>query len=306
MTHSTEDFPLWGGVATVMVEEPGRLGAARRAVDQVINDIDAACGAFREDSELARVNAAAGRPVQVGATFLAVLWTALQACELTGGLVDPLVGGRGSESGTVVIDDPPGTVMIPAGTTLDLWGMAVAFAADRAAEAAAGEAGCGVCVCFPGSVATAGRLPDAGWPVHMAGGRGQAHRDEPHHGQRIVLRAPGLATSFLPAPGGPARRLRANLIGRPRTVPRADRARPPVGEHRPWSAVSVIGLCCVAAKAASIAALASGNTAATWLGSRELRARMVDADGGVTTVGSWPAGPFRPPAALKREPAFSC
>ncbi|WP_412518208.1 FAD:protein FMN transferase [Actinomadura madurae] len=305
MTHSTENFPLWGDVASVMVEEPGRLGAARRAVDRVIRDIDAACGA-RRDADLARVNAAAGRPVRIGATFLAVLWTALHACELTGGLVDPLVRADGAASGTVVIDDPPGTVTIPAGTTLDLWGLAVAFAADRAAEAAAGEAGCGVCVCFPGSVATAGRLPEAGWPVQMAGGHGRPHRDEPCRGQKIVLRAPGLATSFLPAPGRPARRLRATPTRLPRSAPRTGRAWPAAHERRPWHAVSVIGLCCVAAKAASIAALAAGNAAATWLGSRDLRARMVDADGEVTTVGNWPACPSRPPVASKRRPALSC
>ncbi|WP_149261947.1 FAD:protein FMN transferase [Actinomadura sp. K4S16] len=302
MTHGTEDFPLWGGVATVMVDDPGRLGAARQAVDHVIDDIDAACGAFRDDSDLARVNAAAGRPVRIGSTFLAVLWTALHACDLTGGLVDPLVGADGAGSGAVVIDDPPGTVTIPAGTTLDLGSMAVAFAADRAAESAAGQAGCGVCVCFPGSVATAGPMPDAGWPVRVAGGRGRGHRGEPWPEQEIVLRAPGLATYSPPAPG----RAPGHGAGRSQVVPRAAGVRPIVREQHPWHTVSVIGLACVAAKTAGIAALASGSAAATWLGSRELRARLVDADGRVTTVGDWPAGPGHPPAVPACTPALKC
>ncbi|WP_141579001.1 FAD:protein FMN transferase [Actinomadura sp. WMMA1423] len=298
MIHGTEDFPLWGGAATVMVDDPGRLGAARRAVDHVIDDIDAACGAFRDDSDLARVNAAAGRPVRIGSTFLAVLWTALHACDLTGGLVDPLVGAG---SGAVLIDDPPGTVTIPAGTTLDLWNMAMAFAADRAAESAAGQAGCGVCVGFPGSVATAGPVPDPGWPVQVTGGRGLGHRGEPPPGQEIVLRAPGLATSSPPVPG----RTAGHWAGRLQVVPRAADAPPVVREQRLWRTVSVIGLACVAAKTASIAALASGSAAAAWLGSRELRARMVDADGRVTTVGDWPAGPGHPPAAPARAPVLN-
>ena len=294
MTYSSEEFPLWGGVATVMVEKPDRLGAARRAVDHVIDDIDAACSALRDGSDLARVNAAAGRPVRVGATFVAVLWTALHAGELTGGLFDPLVGADDADDAAIVIDDPPGTVTIPAGTALDLWSMAVAFAADRAAESAAGQAGCGVCVCLPGSVATAGPVPDPGWPVHVISGRGRGPRGEPCHAEKIMLRSPGLAISCPPAPGRTAARPRGGAVG-------AD-MRPLVRGQRPWRTISVIGMGCVAAKAASIAALASGNAAATWLGSRELRARMTDADGHVTTVGRWPAVCVSRPVTLTREP----
>lgn len=44
----------------VVVTRPHLLAAARSAVDRVLDDIDVACSRFREDSELSRLNAAAG------------------------------------------------------------------------------------------------------------------------------------------------------------------------------------------------------------------------------------------------------
>ncbi|WP_433174765.1 FAD:protein FMN transferase [Actinoallomurus sp. CA-150999] len=94
MGTAQETFPLWGGSATVAVTEPDRLAVARAAVDRVIRDVDAACSAYRDDSDLARVNAGSGYAVRVSTTFLDVLQAALRAAELTGGLVDPTAVGR--------------------------------------------------------------------------------------------------------------------------------------------------------------------------------------------------------------------
>ncbi|MEV0401130.1 FAD:protein FMN transferase [Actinoallomurus sp. NPDC050550] len=94
MSTAQETFPLWGGSATVAVTEPDRLAVARAAVDRVIRDVDAACSAYRDDSDLARVNAGSGYAVRVSTTFLEVLQAALRAAELTGGLVDPTAVGR--------------------------------------------------------------------------------------------------------------------------------------------------------------------------------------------------------------------
>ncbi|GAA4632326.1 FAD:protein FMN transferase [Actinoallomurus vinaceus] len=60
----------------------------------MIRDIDAACSAYRDDSDLARVNAGSGYAVRVSTTFMEVLQAALRAAELTGGLVDPTAVGR--------------------------------------------------------------------------------------------------------------------------------------------------------------------------------------------------------------------
>ena len=51
--------------------------------------IDAAASRFRTDSELSRLNAAAGRPVSVSALMLEAVEVALRAARVTGGVVDP-------------------------------------------------------------------------------------------------------------------------------------------------------------------------------------------------------------------------
>jgi FAD:protein FMN transferase len=286
-TLAEERFPLWGGVATVTVAEPDRLGAARRAVDQVVADIDAACGACRGDCDLARVHAAAGQPVQVGTTFHALLWTALHAAEATGGRVDPTVGTTREAWRSVVIDEPPGTVTLPPETTLDLWPTAKAFAADRAAELAAGRAKCGVLVSLGGNVAVAGPVPAAGWPARVTNGHIETRHSDNPSGQDIVLRAPGgLATRRLAVPDRPAGGGRSvpHLID-PRSVRRA---------HGPWLTISVAADSCVDAHMTSTAALVSGHDATDWLKSVGLAARMVHEDGWVLTIGNWPAAPGSP------------
>ncbi|KAB2349668.1 FAD:protein FMN transferase [Actinomadura rudentiformis] len=281
-TFGTERFPLWGEVATLMVTDPDRLSAARRAVDQVIADIDAACGVHREDSDLARVHAGAGRPVPVGATLHALLWTALHAAEVTGGLADPIASGPRGAWRSIVIDEPQGTVTLPPGTALDLWPMATAFAADRAAELATGQAGCGVLVSIARNVAVAGPVPTTGWPARATNG----HR-EVAFSQDVVLRVPGgLATRNLTAP----QRTPAGGRG----VPHAVDPRPGHHARGPWRSVSVTAGSCVDAGTAGTAALASGHDAVDWLRSVGLPARLVHADGWVHTVGNWPADPASP------------
>ena len=183
MTGYSELFPLWGGTATVTVTERLRLKAARRAVDEVIGEIDAACGPGRGDSELARVRAADGMPIQVGSTFHAVLWTALHAAEIAHGPAEA------EEWRWIRIDDPPGTVALPQSASLDFAGVSRAFAADRAAERAVAEARCGVLVSIGKDVAIAGPVPADGWPVRL------------DHDHDLSLRdRGGMATTSVPAP----------------------------------------------------------------------------------------------------------
>jgi thiamine biosynthesis lipoprotein len=283
MTYGKESFPLWGGTATLLVAEPDRLEVARQMVDQVIADVDLACSAYRGDSELARVNAANGGPVRVGATFLAVLEAALRAAEATGGLVDP-------SAGTVWADRRPiwraiqieETLTLPAGMRLDFGAVGKAFAADRAAELAAGEAECGVLVALAGDIAVAGPVPDAGWPVRVADDHRTGRHGELPPGQDIVLRVPGgLATSSL------AVRTRTLPGGKVITHIVDPRSGLPV--RGPWRTVSVAAGSCVDANTASTAAIVRGHDATDWLASRALPARLVHADGWMTTVAGWPA-----------------
>ena len=49
----------------VLTTDPGELAAAEMAVHETLSEVDQAYSRFRSDSELSRLNAAAGRPVRV-------------------------------------------------------------------------------------------------------------------------------------------------------------------------------------------------------------------------------------------------
>ena len=282
MPYRAESFPLWGGTATVMVTRPDRLHDARRSVDQVIADIEAACCPRRGDSELNKVNAAAGQCLPVGATFHAVLWTALHAADVTGGLVDPTADSPHWNWRSIRVDEPEGTVMVPAGARLDFGSVAQSFAADRAAELAAGRTACGVLVDIGGSVAAAGRVPLNGWPVPVDDGI------QPPGRPFTLRKHGGVATSSIVARPTPLASTRAA----PHIVdPRSGR---PV--HGPWRTVSVAAGNCVDADTASIAAIVRGHDAPDWLTSLGLPARLVHVDGWAITVAGWPADPDEPAA----------
>jgi thiamine biosynthesis lipoprotein len=288
MAYGKESFPLWDGTATLVVTEPDRLEVARRAVDRVLTDIDTACGTQRNDSDLALVQAAGGRPIRVSATFQAVLWTALHAAEVTGGLVDPIAGGGdGADWRSIRVDEPAGTVTFPSGSTLDFGAIGRAFAADRAAELAAGEAECGALFALDRNVAVAGPVPDDGWPVRVGDLCGRPGRPGRPSSQDITLLAAGGLTTFC-------------LEVRTRTMPGGQivtyildpRSRRPVVV--PWRTISVAAESCVDAGTASSAAIERGDDAPDWLASLGLPARLVHLDGWATTVGGWPADADRP------------
>jgi thiamine biosynthesis lipoprotein len=280
MAFGKESFPLWGGTATLLVTESARLHGARRAVDRVIADVDAACSTYRDDSELALVHAACGRPVRVSATFHAVLWTALNAAEVTS-LIDPLAYGGRTDWRSIRIDEPVGTVALPDGAILDLGSAGLAFAADRAAELAAGEEGCGVLFALGGDLAVAGPIPERGWPVRVNDDHRAGNGRSPS-GQDITLWMPGgLATSSVTEQAGmsPGGRNVMHILNPSSGLP----------ARGPWRTVSVAAGSCVDADTASIAAIVRGHGAVDWLTSLGLPARLVHADGWATTVAGWPA-----------------
>src|ERR1700712_2088381 len=89
MAHVT--FEALG--TTAYVAATADLPAAVAAVRDELAEIDVACSRFRADSDLSRVNAAAGTFVTVGPAFLRALRIALEAAATTDGAVDPTVGG---------------------------------------------------------------------------------------------------------------------------------------------------------------------------------------------------------------------
>ncbi len=148
----------WSATGTVWrVHHDGTLTAedAERARALVAAD-EARWSRFRADSETTSVTAAAGAFVPVSSATLELLEACRTWVEATGGVFQPLVGaalrawgyaeplqsGPPASTrprtapivGTIEVDPVRGAVRIPAGTALDLGGIAKGWIADRAAR----------------------------------------------------------------------------------------------------------------------------------------------------------------------------
>ncbi len=89
------------GSSVVLRLTDGELSMrARELASRELDAIDRACSRFRADSELSRVNARAGRWVEVGALLIGALQVALRAAATTAGDVDPTVGSALSSRAT--------------------------------------------------------------------------------------------------------------------------------------------------------------------------------------------------------------
>ena len=292
-----------GSTALVATTTADALPVARALLVRSLRALDLACSRFRDDSELAAVNSAAGAPVAASLLLRDSVRAAIGAAEASGGLVDPTVGralrlagydrtfvrvrlregslvrpvferaGRWKE---IELDDEARTVRVPAGVELDLGATAKALAADMIAEAAAAATGCGVLISIGGDIAVAGQPPTAGWVV----GIDDDHATPPDEvTTRISLLAGGLASS------GTRVRRWGTVAGElhhildPRTGASAT---------GPWTTVSVAADSCLDANAASTAAVVLGEAAPRWLADRKLPSRLARADGRVLAVAGWP------------------
>jgi thiamine biosynthesis lipoprotein len=313
---ATARWQALGSTALVRVLLPWELEPAVACVKRMLDDFDRACSRFREDSELSRVNARAGRPVAVSALLLDAVELALRGAALTGGRLDPCLGRPLEQAGydrdweligeptgraeampeqliarrreawrEVRVDRAAGTLRIPAGTKLDLGATAKALAADRACAAAQCAGGGGLLVALGGDLAVSGEAPRGGWQVHVTEDH-RAGAEAP--GQRIAIEAGGLATSSTVARrwrrgGQTMHHIIDPVTGRP-AVTR-------------WRTVSVAAADCTDANIASTAALLRDEDAPQWLASLGLPARLVELDGSVHTVAGWPEAGERMPAA---------
>jgi len=284
-------FTLWGGHATVVAADRSGLNRAVDRVRRMTDDFDVTCSSFREDSELTRLNASAGKPVVVSPLLFTAVRTALRAARVTHGAVDPTVGQaliahgfnpRLSADITPRVECVPGyaaigldavasRVHVPRGVCLDLGATAKALAADMAAKAAVAAAGCGVLVSLCGDVASAGDPPLEGWRIRVV----DDHRHGDAAGQTVTITDGGIATSSVGVRrGGGAHHLIDPATGLPATGP--------------WRTVSVFAGSCVDANTASTAAIVLGGRAPAWLEEQWLPARLVGADSGVRHIGGWP------------------
>ena len=302
-----DDWQALGTTVRLVVAD-GDLDTARSVVETVLDEVDRSYSRFLDDSELAEVERASGRPVTVGPLLVRAVQGALSAARWTGGAVDPTVGHAVRAVGydrdldavrggappvvhladvagwTVVHLDPARRVLrVPRGVCLDLGATGKGLAADLAASAAARNAGpgSGVLVSLGGDIATAGTAPPGGWRVLVAED-GATDPSTPGPADEVIAFDRGaLATSsttlrrWRTADGTEAHHLIDPRTGRP--------------TDGPWRTATVAAATAERANAAATAAIVLGSGAAAWLARVGLPARLVDVDGRITTVGAWPA-----------------
>lgn len=220
------DSIVFRGVGTtcriVVSTSPLELPVARRAAAAARAEVEACervLSRFAPDSDVSRVNAAAGSWVAVDPRLVAALETALRLRELTGGLCDPTLlpalaaagydrsfellephdaGTVAELSREVELDAQEQRVRVAVSAAIDLGATAKGFIAGRAVDAAVRTwpGAPGILVDLGGDLAVAGSPPD-----------GDAWRVDVEHPQRqdecvgtLLVTEGGVATS------GPLRR----------------------------------------------------------------------------------------------------
>jgi len=295
-------FPALGTTAVVLTH-PAKLVTAVHEVERELEIIDRTCSRFREDSDLSRLNEAAGAWTEVDGRLMEAVGVALRAARVTQGLVDPTVGasmvrmGYDRDFADVAPAGPSPApapswmswadwrrvelrpwrreIRIPRGMRLDLGSTAKALAADHAAVRAAGVSGCGVLVSLGGDIAVGGNAPDGGWSIGIA----EDHAGAPEPGETITIASGGLATSSTAVRRWMRGGVPIHHIVDPRTGSPA---------REVWRTVSVCAGTCVDANTASTAAVVLGEEAPDWLARRGLPARLVGVDGSIVRVAGWP------------------
>lgn len=292
------------GTTTVLaVADADSFSRASELLDRELNAVDAACSRFRPDSELVRLNSAAGVWTSIGPLLFEAIETALAAARATNGVVDPTVGRTlrlsGYDRTFAVVRDREGTfrpkfvkspdwqtieldagrrrVRLRRGVELDLGATAKALAADRAARTIHGETAGGVLVSLGGDAAVAGTAPAGGWPIRIAEDNA-APLDAP--GPVVAIRTGGVATSGTTVRRWTTRDGELHHIVDPRTGR-------PASSH--WRTVTVAASSCVGANTASTAAIVLAAAAPGWLEELRLPARLVRYDGAVVHTAGWPA-----------------
>jgi len=294
---STHRFRAMGSDIHVLVTG-GDARVAVEAVEELFAAWECVLSRFRPESELSRLNARAGTPVRVGPILLAAVDASLEAARATGGLFDPTLrhallrigydrsfeeigvvaaaatGPRGGgDWREVLVDRAARAVMLPAGSGLDLGGIAKGMAVDASLELLRELGVEAALVSAGGDLAVLGLPPGSrAWSVLVGG--------DPD-GPVVPLLRGGLATS------GTARRrwrqggaLRHHLVD-PRT------GEPAVSGLRE---VTVAGGNCRVAEVGATAALVAGPRLGPGLLERlGLAGLLVTEAGAEIRVGRWPS-----------------
>lgn len=257
----------------------GASMSARAAIECLFESRDRVFSRFRDDSELTRVNAAAGQPIRVSRVFAEMLSLALEAAHETGGLVDPTFGAELKAAGydddfamladgleitrTVDPAEQHGArqagrfVLAPKSVRLDLNGVVKGRTVDDALMLLDGQ----------GFVSAGGDLAARGSLVVGLPGGGA-----------VKLVRGGLATS-----GSDRRRwARGGTIHHHLIDPRTG-----ASSQSPWQQVTVCGSTCVGADIAAKAAYLQGSRGPAWLDERGMPGRFLSIDGVIEVNRSW-------------------
>ena len=155
---SSHRFRAMGSDVHLLLPDRSAADAAR-AVERLFSKWEIVLSRFRPESELSRLNARAGTPVTVGPILLDAAEASLEAARATGGLFDPTLrhelvrlgydrsfeeigdvpatAGRPRGGGAwrrMVVDRSAGVITLPAGSGLDLGGIAKGMAVDASLE----------------------------------------------------------------------------------------------------------------------------------------------------------------------------
>ena len=202
MPAAERSFSAMGGQAQVVV-----LGA-RHLLDIAVRRVaalEARWSRFQPDSDVARLNRAAGTPVRVSPETFLILRLAVDAWRLTAGRFDPTVLGALMANGydrsfalvgagptrasrrvpaaglaDLVLDPAGPTAQLPSGIGIDLGAVGKGAAADLVVLELLAEGASGVCVNLGGDLRVSGEAPEpGGWVVAV---------EDPFHPRRELAR----------------------------------------------------------------------------------------------------------------------
>ncbi|HEY2665352.1 MAG TPA: FAD:protein FMN transferase [Actinomycetota bacterium] len=187
------EFRVMGSDATV-VAVGGRPGLTQRARDR-LDRLEDLWSRFRPDSEVSRLNAAGGRPLEVSPETIHLVGTAVEAWSVTRGAYDPTVLGDVLRAGYTVsfeslravpigplahielrigaggigVDPVARTVELPPGVGFDPGGIGKGLAADMVVAELMAAGAQGACVNVGGDLRVCGTPPDgvpgSGWGI---------------------------------------------------------------------------------------------------------------------------------------------
>lgn len=301
-THTAPVQVRWQSLGTYVqlsVSDGEKAAAAERRARALLALVDWSCSRFRADSELNRVNAAAGTWVRVDPLLVGATVAAIEAAEHTDGIVHPLLGRvmvalgydstftslqTGRVAGALIAPPPmdawrdieweADAIRIPSGTALDLGATAKAWAADLLSATIAEQEHTNVVASLGGDVAIAtGESSPTWWPITIA---------ESPHGEpdvEVALAWGGLATSSTRVRRWTVAGASHHHLIDPRTGESARTC---------WRTVSATGPSATAANVATSAAVVLGADAVEWLTRRAVAARLVAEDGTVELTPGWP------------------